>query len=47
MMMSLFLGLYFLWGVFWCGEVGSLCEALCWCGGCGMEGGKVCLVRGV
>jgi hypothetical protein len=41
MLMSLFLGLYFPWGVVGCAEVGSLCEVLWRCGGCGMGGGKV------
>jgi len=42
MLISLILGLYFLWGVVGCDEVERLCEALWWCGGCGMGGGKVC-----
>ena len=34
----------FSWGVVGCDEVGSLCEALWLCGGCGLGGGNVCLV---
>ena len=44
MWMALFFGLYIPWGVVGGAEIGSLCEARWWCGGCGMVGGKVCLV---
>ena len=55
MLISLFFGLCFPWGVVGCAEVGGLCEAFCWCGGCGMMEGRkglygegcVCIVVGV
>ena len=43
--MGLFFGLYCPWDVAGGGEIGSLCEALWWCGGCGMGGMDVCMVR--
>ena len=45
--MSFFFGVGYLWGVVECAEIGSLCEALGRCGGCGMGGGKVWMARGV
>jgi hypothetical protein len=45
--MGLYFELYFPWDVIGGAEIGSLCEALWWCGDFGMGGGDVYMVRDV